>query len=221
MQNGQLYRQYLKDTSPNTSPRLIPQLVLPVNKRDKILKEAHADAQRRHLGEEKTFSRVRDRFYWPGYHKDVSITRMFANGARCVRIVQPQKLNHTLTVPESTWKSLCPGRSGLGTLQSNSSVRQAENSIDHGQESAVRLSLSIADGSQRHFDRLNLQPFDLSTSVKVDQSTVGPHRAMHLPALTCSCLRTTMMLQLDRHAVTLTAPLTDSCDTYHMQIVNC
>ncbi len=39
VQNGQLYRQYLKD----------PQLVLPVNKRDKILKEAHAGAQRRHL----------------------------------------------------------------------------------------------------------------------------------------------------------------------------
>ncbi len=190
VQNGQLYRQYLKDTS----PRLIPQLVLPVNKRDKILKEAHAGAQRRHLGEEKTFSRVRDRFYWPGYHKDVCKWCQACPDCAAKSHSNRAPLQDEKPIPRTIWSGYTP-KKFLSV--------SAENSTDHGRnrtESSNNYRTQFIDCRTHVYLGLNhvLQPFVLSTSVKADRATVDhsilpkAHRA--LPALTCSCLRTTMML---------------------------
>ena len=47
------------------------QLVVPQSLRDDILQELHAGVLGGHLGEEKTTLKLRQRFYWPGYSKDV------------------------------------------------------------------------------------------------------------------------------------------------------
>ena len=48
------------------------QLVVPHAIREEILQELHAGALGGHLGEEKTSSKVKLRFYWPGMQKDVA-----------------------------------------------------------------------------------------------------------------------------------------------------
>ena len=48
------------------------QLVVPTSLREGILQELHAGISGAHLGEEKTMSRLRERFYWPGQWKDVN-----------------------------------------------------------------------------------------------------------------------------------------------------
>ena len=39
--------------------------------KEEVLTELHSTALGGHLGEEKTLGRIRDQFYWPGYHNDV------------------------------------------------------------------------------------------------------------------------------------------------------
>ncbi len=100
---------------------------------------------------------------------------------------------------EGTWKTLRPGRSGLGTLQGNSSgchLSTMDRTV-----SVYRLQ----NPRVPHLDRLKRCP----PTIRLDQSTVGlPNAAgTHLQLL---CLRT---------SYSSTDPLTDSCDTYHMQIV--
>ena len=48
------------------------QLVVPHAIREEILQELHAGALGGHLGEEKTSSKVKQIFYWPGMQKDVA-----------------------------------------------------------------------------------------------------------------------------------------------------
>ena len=47
------------------------QLIAPKSQHQKILEELHSGAVTRHLGEEKTLNRLRQRFYWPGHFNDV------------------------------------------------------------------------------------------------------------------------------------------------------
>ena len=61
-----LYRLY---QHPNTKTEY-RQLIIPLAKREEILCDMH-EALGRHLGEEKTFCRLRERYYWPGYYSDV------------------------------------------------------------------------------------------------------------------------------------------------------
>ena len=44
-----------------------PQLVAPKSLQENILKQIHDDG---HLGQEKTLSRIRQKFYWPGHFND-------------------------------------------------------------------------------------------------------------------------------------------------------
>ena len=48
------------------------QLVVPASIKDNILRDLHEGIMGGHLGEDKTMERVKERFYWPGYSKDVT-----------------------------------------------------------------------------------------------------------------------------------------------------
>ena len=50
----------------------IAQLVVPRAARESILKEIHNSLTSAHLGEQKTLSRLKERFYWPGHYNDVT-----------------------------------------------------------------------------------------------------------------------------------------------------
>ena len=46
------------------------QLVVPRSRKESILQEAHGGSLSGHLGGNKTFKRIKERFYWPGYSHD-------------------------------------------------------------------------------------------------------------------------------------------------------
>ena len=50
----------------------IAQLVVPRVARENILSEIHSSLTSAHLGEQKTLSRLKERFYWPGHYNDVT-----------------------------------------------------------------------------------------------------------------------------------------------------
>ena len=66
MKNGKLYRLYLDNRE-----EIIPQLIIPMAKTEEVLKDLHSGTVGGHLREDKLLSKVRERFYWPGYHEDV------------------------------------------------------------------------------------------------------------------------------------------------------
>ena len=67
VRDGILYRQFVGlSGAPNHL-----QLVLPKSLRETVLKELHEGAVGGHLGEEKTLSRLKERYYWPGHWTDV------------------------------------------------------------------------------------------------------------------------------------------------------
>ena len=49
----------------------IMQVIVPDALRDEILAELHRGALGGHLGVDKTLTRLKERFYWPGHHNDV------------------------------------------------------------------------------------------------------------------------------------------------------
>jgi transposase InsO family protein len=49
------------------------QLVVPKQSREEILRDIHGGALGGHLGEAKTLSRVKERFYWPGHSEDMKL----------------------------------------------------------------------------------------------------------------------------------------------------
>ena len=64
--DGVLYRVFVgQDDNSNHF-----QFVVPATLRDEVLKALHSGVSGGHLGHEKTFSRVQERFYWPGYWSD-------------------------------------------------------------------------------------------------------------------------------------------------------
>jgi len=67
IQNGVLWCQY---EHPNEQQSWL-QLVVPVNLRAEIIKEAHEGTTGGHLGQDKTLHRIKQRFYWPGHFNDV------------------------------------------------------------------------------------------------------------------------------------------------------
>ena len=68
IRDGKLYRIFLNNQNDTTHL----QLIVPQCKRDEVLKETHEGSMGGHLGEDKTLARIRERFYWPGYHDEVS-----------------------------------------------------------------------------------------------------------------------------------------------------
>ena len=61
--------------------RSVVQQVNPEVLREEVLKDLHAGTMGGHLGIEKTLARLRERFYWPGYHSEPR------NGAEIVHSV--------------------------------------------------------------------------------------------------------------------------------------
>ncbi len=66
VRHGQLLRRF---ESPDGSTHHL-QLVVPRTLRENILREVHGGALSGHLGTEKTLSRLKERFYWPGHWTD-------------------------------------------------------------------------------------------------------------------------------------------------------
>ena len=56
----------------NDGRESIAQLVVPRAVRESILKEIHSSLTSAHLEEQKTLSRLKKRFYWPGHYNDVT-----------------------------------------------------------------------------------------------------------------------------------------------------
>lgn len=64
--DGKLYRRMENPSGEKFSL----QLVVPASMQASIIQETHAGVTGGHLGEQKTFQRIKERFYWPGYSKD-------------------------------------------------------------------------------------------------------------------------------------------------------
>lgn len=67
LKDGLLWRRYESEDG-NFSHR---QLIVPKSLRQSVLQEIHAGVVGGHLGEEKTLSWLKERFYWPGHWTDV------------------------------------------------------------------------------------------------------------------------------------------------------
>ena len=81
--NGLLYRMF-KDQSQDRSWL---QLVVSQKHRSEVLAALHEGVAGGHLGQEKTFNRVKERFYWPGYYDDTR--RWCQTCASCATRKQP------------------------------------------------------------------------------------------------------------------------------------
>ena len=66
VQDGILYRKVEDQNGRNSHL----QLVVPSSQKECILQEAHGGSLSGHLGGNKTFKRLKERFYWPGYSHD-------------------------------------------------------------------------------------------------------------------------------------------------------
>ena len=65
--DGVLYRHFKTPDGNKTSL----QMVVPQDLRREVLVDLHEGTMGGHLGVEKTLSKLKERFYWPGYHTDV------------------------------------------------------------------------------------------------------------------------------------------------------
>ena len=84
MQEGILYRRF--EEGSGRSYHL--QLVIPRRLQEEVLEEAHAGTMSCHLGEDKTFARLREKFFWPRYSNAVK------NGVKPVSIVLLESHRH-------------------------------------------------------------------------------------------------------------------------------
>ena len=62
--------------------------------RDEVLEDLHEGALGGHLGMEKMLARVKERFYWPGHHKDTQ--NWCRNCATCSARKNPPQKNNTI-----------------------------------------------------------------------------------------------------------------------------
>ena len=67
--------------------RRIPALVLPAKLRNGALRQLHDVRVSGHLGSNKTFARVRERYFWVGYHQDV--TKWVQSCSVCIQKSKP------------------------------------------------------------------------------------------------------------------------------------
>ena len=102
MKNGLLWQEF-EDEQGSSS---ILQLVVPSKYREQIVIELHAGAMGGHLVVDKTHSRLKERFYLPGYWKDVQLYgQTCTNSAtqkttaqKCRVALQPIHAGHPLEI---------------------------------------------------------------------------------------------------------------------------
>ena len=87
VKEGLLVRKYKM----NANRRPIEQVVLPENMKEMVLESLHDDIFSGHFGVKKTLSRVKLRYYWPGYAKDVE--KWCQTCLVCQRRKSPQSAN--------------------------------------------------------------------------------------------------------------------------------
>lgn len=68
VKDGVLYRIF-EPTAGKGIPTL--QMVIPESMKEAVLKDLHEGVLGGHLGEDKTLEKVKQHFYWPGYHNEV------------------------------------------------------------------------------------------------------------------------------------------------------
>lgn len=68
------------------------QLVVPSTLREDILREVHGGSCSGHMGEDKTVGRLKERYYWPGFHTDVK--NWCRNCQPCARRKMPVPRRH-------------------------------------------------------------------------------------------------------------------------------
>jgi hypothetical protein len=73
------------------------QYVVPKSERKTVLTRSHDDVFGGHLGKDKTFARIKERFYWPNYEKDVE--KYVRECTVCARIKAPPSYNQEELVP--------------------------------------------------------------------------------------------------------------------------
>ena len=56
----------------NDGTKHTPQMIIPSQFQEKVLREGHGGISSGHLGEAKTLHRAREQFYWPGMSRSVS-----------------------------------------------------------------------------------------------------------------------------------------------------
>ena len=78
----------------------IVQLVVPIVARENILSEIHSSLTSAHLGEQKTLSRLKERFFWHGHYNDA--TDWCKKCVVCSRRKSPVPRNQAVT-------SICQG----------------------------------------------------------------------------------------------------------------
>ena len=83
VKHGKLWRAFLK---PDDKVQHL-QLVVPRTLRETILSELHNSSTGGHLGENKLYSRLQQRFYWPGYSMDAKL--WCANCSTCATRKSP------------------------------------------------------------------------------------------------------------------------------------
>lgn len=100
--SGKLYRRNSK--TGNKKPCHELSLCVPETHRERVLKENHDEPTAGHMGVRKTLHRIRQRYYWPGWKKDVcQYVRACDN---CQRQKPEQKLpmgQMPLRVPKGPW----------------------------------------------------------------------------------------------------------------------
>ena len=69
MKDGLLWREFEDEQGSSSTV----QLVVPMKYREQIVMELRAGAMEGHLAVDKMHSRLKERFYWPGYWKDVQL----------------------------------------------------------------------------------------------------------------------------------------------------
>ena len=97
VKNGQLWRVF--EDSRGTVLR--HQLVVPTSLKTAVLRELHEGTASGHLGEEKTMSRLRERFYWSGQWNDVRDWCRTCAGCVTRKTAAPKQKAPLQTIPTS------------------------------------------------------------------------------------------------------------------------
>ncbi len=74
------------------------QLVVPRSLRDQVLQDLHGGALSGHFREDKTLGRLRERFYWPGFHTDVTLWCQSCKDCARQKMATPKRRAHLKNV---------------------------------------------------------------------------------------------------------------------------